>query len=392
MNLDEVRGQFGKHFGQHEPVLLARAPGRVNLIGEHTDYNQGYVLPMAIDRALYVAAGRREDRTVQARSEAFDQTARADLSRLPTPQTLTDSVPRWFRYVIGVAALLQQARVKLPGMDLLIISELPIGGGLASSAALEVACAKAMLALADEIFELVELALLCQQAEHAYAGTPCGIMDQFACLLAHRGCALLLDCRSQLYDHLPVEQEELAFAILDPQVGHELSAGLYAERVRECQQGVAYFARFNPSVKSLREVTEKLVRRHLQEMDPTVAARCLHVVCENQRTLLAAEALKIGALHEAGALLNESHASLRDRYQVVSPQLDELVQLACRVDGVYGARMTGGGFGGCAIALLERSGVEPLRKAVRDEYEARHATPPEVIITSPARGADWRKL
>jgi len=387
VNTVELRGRFVALFEARQPAVLARAPGRVNLIGEHTDYNEGFVLPIAMTQATYVLAGPREDRVLRVHSLAKDQTASWSLDD-PAPADL----PKWAGYVRGVAALLEQRGIRLDGADLLVATELPLGGGVSSSAALEVGAAKALLALADEVIQPAELALLCQRAEHEYVGSPCGIMDQFICLLGRRDTALLLDCRSRQYDHVTFSLEAVSVVIMDTQVKHDIGASEYPTRQQQCRAGVRYFQKIDPSVRALRDVSTEMLSKHASQMDPTVAARCRHVVTENHRVLQAVEALQRGAMHEFGSLMNESHASLRDQYQVSCEELDALVAIASRVEGVYGARMTGGGFGGCAIALVEDSAVDALRAAVAEQYDARYPKPAVVYTTHPADGAECQQL
>ncbi len=383
VNRETILRQFAETFGGSPPTVLARAPGRVNLIGEHTDYNDGYVLPIAMDRAIHVAGRPRDDGRLVVRSTLFDETMSWDLDDLGPPGD-----PKWANYVKGTAAILMRHGMELCGAELLIASELPLGGGVSSSAALEVGTAKALLALADEFVEPVQLALWCREAEHEYAMSPCGIMDQFACVLSHQGSALLLDCRSQKYDHLPFSPETATVVVMDTQVKHDIGGGEYPVRQRQCREGVEYLRKADPNIKALRDVSEELLARHTGEMDKTVAARCRHVVTENRRVIHAAEALRIGALHEFGQLMTESHRSLRDDYQVSCEELDALVEIACTIGGVYGARMTGGGFGGCAIALVEEGVLEPLSRAVKDRYDRRFAKPAIVYATHAGPGAD----
>jgi galactokinase len=385
VNTDIMLKQFADVFEGRQPTVIGRAPGRVNLIGEHTDYNDGYVLPIAMERAIYVAARPRNDGRLLVRSTLFDRMVVWSLDDLGAP-----SEPRWANYIKGTAAMLMRHGIELCGADVLIASELPVGGGVSSSAALEVGTAKALLALVDAFVDPVQLALWCRQAEHEYANSPCGIMDQFACLLAHQDSALLLDCRSQKYDHLPFNPAAATVVVMDTQVKHDIGAGEYPVRQQQCKAGVEFFRKIDPSVRALRDVSEEFLAAHLREMDKVTGARCRHVITENHRVIHAAEALRASAFHEFGQLMTESHRSLRDDYQVSCEELDALVEIACGIGGVYGARMTGGGFGGCAIALTEEDAVDPLRRAVREKYDRRFAKPAIVYTTHAAAGADVR--
>jgi len=387
VNTETILTRFSQVFGVDVPRVIARAPGRVNLIGEHTDYNEGYVLPIAMDRATYVAARPRNDGILRVHSDLYGQTVEWPLDDLGPPRE-----PAWANYVKGTAAMLMRHGVELCGADLLIVSELPVGGGVSSSAALEVGTAKALLGLTDEFVQPVALALLCRQAEHEYAGSPCGIMDQFISVLGHEGAALLLDCRSQEYDHLPFNPAGASIVVMDTQVKHNIGSSEYPVRQKQCRAGVEYFRRVDPTVRALRDVSEEMLARHGQGLDGVVAARCRHVITENRRVVHAAEALRAGAFHEFGQLMTESHRSLRDDYEVSCEELDTLVDIACGVGGVYGARMTGGGFGGCAIALLEEQAIDSLRRAVKERYDRRFARPAIVYAVRAAAGASVQTI
>ena len=379
---DRLRAEFADLFGPAEPDMWVRAPGRVNLIGEHTDYNDGFVLPIAMSQALRVAARRRDDRRLRVHTTAFDETVELDLENLGPP-----AEPKWANYVKGVAALLLAEGIDLPGADLLIDSEVPVGGGVSSSAALEVGVANALLGLADRRLDPVALALLCRRAEHEYAGSPCGIMDQFICVLAREGHALLLDCRSQAYDQIPMNLPGTALVVMDTQVKHEIGASEYPVRQQQCLDGLAAIQSADSSVRSLRDVTSETLGRFVDRMGPVVVRRCCHVVTEIERTVAAADALRAGDADAFGRLMIASHASLRDEYEVSCAELDALVAIACSVDGVHGARMTGGGFGGCAIALVDAGAVDALSQAVKRDYDVRYDAPALIYTTTPSAGA-----
>jgi galactokinase len=383
VNADQLRSDFRKRFGRDEPALLVRAPGRVNLIGEHTDYNDGFVLPIATEQAVWVAAAPRSDRLVRAHSTAVDQTIEVSLEQHPPAAS-----QKWSNYLRGVVAMLLSAGCRLEGADLLIDSDVPVGGGLSSSAALEVGLAKALLGISGEILETIELALLCRQAEHRYAGVPCGIMDQFACLLAQAGAALLLDCRSRHYEHVGVQRRGACFVVIDTQVKHALGKSEYPLRQEQCQTGVDYFQRLDGAVRALRDVSQDMLERHVSQLDPVVAARCHHVITENRRVTEAVDAFKRGHLDVVGKLLLASHESLRDKYEVSCRELDAVVDIVAAVEGVYGARMTGGGFGGCAVVLAEEGAVEPLYEAIRTRYDPARQVPARLFRTKAAAGAE----
>ncbi len=353
-----VRAAFASAFGG-ECQALARAPGRVNLIGEHTDYNLGWVLPMAIELSTWAAARTRPDPRIIVRSPAINGSAEWTLDGWSTT-----SQPHWSSYVAGVETLLRRRGARLAGFELLIESDVPVGGGLSSSAALEVSTALALAHLSGEPLATAELIDLCRAAEHEFAGTPCGIMDQTVSLLGQAGCALLLDCRSRAVRPVPLRLDGHVFLVVDSGVRHELASSAYRERQEQCRVAVAYFRKGNPAIQSLRDVTPDTVRAHAQQMNPLAFARALHVAGENARTLAAAAALERGDLRAAGALMNESHRSLRDDYEVSCRELDELSDTLRNVPGVLGARMTGGGFGGCVLALLAASQVASAVQAV----------------------------
>ncbi len=379
--LQRLRDAFQSRLGRGCTVI-ARAPGRVNLIGEHTDYNEGFVLPMAIQPGLWVAAAGREDGLLRA----ISLNLRSEQT-WPIDDWQPQGMPGWTSYVAGVAKLLRQRGVQLRGCDLLIDSELTVGGGLSSSAALEIATGLALTALAGVSLDPVELADLCRRAEHEFAGVHCGIMDQYACLLARAGHALLLDCRSRRWQHIPLKLKQHAILIVDTGVRHELATSEYAMRQEQCRRAVEHFQRTDPSVQALRDLDLHTVLAQAPEMDPVIAARARHVVSENQRTQAAAQALCQGDLAELGRLMNDSHDSLRDDYEVSCPQLDRLVEILRAVPGVRGARMTGGGFGGCVVAVAERASLGPAQAAIRRQYRPPESHEATVTVTEAGPGA-----
>jgi galactokinase len=385
VNKQDLISRYEQAFTGARPAFVVRAPGRVNLIGEHTDYNDGLVLPIAMSQALHVVIGTSGDDTVEARSSSFAEPARFSAVD-PGPPGVA-GMPAWSNYVRGVAALLVKAGVRLRGAKLLIHSEVPIGGGVSSSAALEVGSAMAFLALAGEKMEPVPMALLARQAEHQYAGSPCGIMDQFICALGREFYALLLDCRTQEYEHIPLPFDNAVLAVIDTQVKHNIGGSEYPVRQQQCGEGLAVLKSRYPQLASLRDVKPNMLYGQRSAMDPVIFQRCQHVVTEIERTNEAADALRHGKLDVFGSLMFDSHASLRDDYAVSCPELDSLVEIARNVRGVYGARMTGGGFGGCAIALVEPSAVEPLEQAVRADYDGHFEKPALMYTTTASDGA-----
>lgn len=367
---EQVEAAFAARFGR-AAERVTYAPGRVNLIGEHTDYNDGFVLPMATGQRTWVAVGRGSSSRYVCCACSDNLDERCTWSPGAWDRT---TAPPWMRYVAGVAELLRRRGLPLETFDLLITSELPLGGGLSSSAALTVATALGLAALCGTDVPPREIAALCRAAEHEYAGVPCGFMDQYAVLFSRAGHALLLDCRSLTFEHVPLALGDHVFVTVDSGRRHELAGGEYARRREQCGQAVEVFARRDPAVRALRDVDEAALKTCAVELPPVVAARARHVVSENRRTLAAAEALRAGDLAAFGRFMCASHASLRDDYEVSCPELDRLVDIACEVPGVLGARMTGGGFGGCIVVLVRRGAVEDLRAAVAARYDASTAS------------------
>jgi galactokinase len=375
---ERLAREFQLSFGR-EPRTFS-APGRVNLIGEHTDYNDGFVLPMAIDRRTYVAGAPRPDRRLRVRSLNGGNELDLDLDR-PGPKRQG----HFGDYVQGIAQALRARGFSLSGADLLILGEVPTGAGLSSSAALEISVGYALLCLSGIAEpELVPLALAGQAAEHEYVGILCGIMDQYVSALAQAGSALLIDCRSLESRPVPLRLGGACVMICDTRVKHELASSAYNERCAECREGIELLARSLPGVRSLRDVSaEDLARVTLPAI---VQRRCRHVVSETERTLRAAAALEAGELERVGALMSESHASLRDDYEVSCAELDAAVAVASAEPGVYGARMTGGGFGGCSVILLEKSAVERVSRALERHFAEHFATTPNLFTSAPCGG------
>jgi len=369
-----------KQLYSQDPILV-QAPGRVNLIGEHTDYNEGFVFPAAIQFQTQIAIAKRSDRQLIVTSQNYAERVEFDLDRLPRS-------PRghWSDYVVGVAGLLAGKLGGLPGANLLLHGDVPQGAGLSSSASLEVAVCKAFLELTGKSLEGVAIALLSQQAENEFVGARCGIMDQFISVHGKRNHALRLDCRTLEYRLLPIPPD-VRLVICNTMVRHSLAAGEYNERRAECEAGAKFFAERVPGVKTLRDVTLEDFERYASQMPEVIRKRCHHILTENLRVLQAAEALQAGDLKLFGRLMGGSHVSLRDDFEVSCEELDLMVELAGENTGVFGARMTGGGFGGCTINLVEENQVEAFKKNVASGYEKATGRAPEVYISSAADGA-----
>jgi galactokinase len=366
--------------------IIVRAPGRVELIGNHTDYNDGFVLPMAIDRQCLVLARRRTDRKVRVYSELFRETAEFDMD-----PDLRPGQPAWANYGKGVMALLLKAGKKPTGLDIALTCDVPSGGGLSSSAAIEVAYAKAFLAASGETFDPVELALLCQQAEHTYAGAPCGIMDQFICVLGKAGHALLLDCRTRKYELVPVPFQHASILIADTKVKHDLGQSGYPLRRKQCFEVVDVLKKDLPNVTHLRDIDLKTLDGYRSRLDEIHYKRARHILTENERVMTMAEGFRTNDLALAGRMMSASHASSRDDYDVSCEELDFMVREVGGYTGVYGARMSGGGFGGCMVALVENRHAPDIQKKLSDAYNRKYGTVPAIFFTGAAAGAEVLK-
>ena len=374
-----VAHQFRELYG--EPIGVFRAPGRVNLIGEHTDYNDGFVMPAALEFYTYVAAGPRTDRELSVYSIDFDETKCFHLDDLAGGPT-----GHWSDYVRGVAGVVNARGDAIRGANLVIKGEVPIGAGLSSSAALEVATALALLANSGLTWSRVDVAKACQRAEHEYAGTKCGIMDQFISCCARANHALLLDCRSLEYELLRIE-DRVRIVICNTMVKHALAGGEYNRRRADCEAGVRFLQRYLPDIRALRDVSPSQLAEYGVGLPPETYRRCQHVISENARVLEAAQALKDGDLLRFGVLMYASHASLRDDYEVSCKELDLMVELARKCSGVYGARMTGGGFGGCTVNLVDADAVEEFKAAIAGDYNDATGLHPEIYVCTAADGA-----
>jgi galactokinase len=375
-----LKKSFKSRFGGKCGIY--RAPGRVNLIGEHTDYNEGYVLPAGLDFSCWVAAGAREDGRMAIFSENTGEQAEADLR----DEGLARS-GRWSDYPIGAAWALREAGCSLPGANLYIHGEVPLGAGLSSSAAIEVATGYALLDVAEEKIDLRKLAQACQRGENEFVGAHVGIMDQFVACHGQAGSALLLDCRSLQYEYVPLPAAQ-RLVICNSMVKHELAAGEYNERRAECEHGVRLLSEKLPGIRSLRDVTANELETYKGTLPGNVYRRCRHVITENGRVLQAVQALRAGDLTRLGELMLTSHESLRDDYEVSCAELDCLVELAQKEPGLVGARMTGGGFGGCTVNLVKRENVEQFRESVSSGYRTEFGIVPEIYLSGTAGGVE----
>jgi galactokinase len=387
--VQNARQSFARVFGSAD-VQISAAPGRINLIGEHTDYNDGFVLPMAIDRHIVIAFAGRADRVVRAHALEFGETREVSLEALER-RTAGETGKwgkrgGWFGYIAGVAWALLGAGYALHGADLAIVSDLPVAAGLSSSAALELAVARALAAVSGLTWDPLTFARLAQRAEHEFAGVSCGIMDQLSVASAREGCALLIDCRSLDTRDVPVP-EDARILVFDSGVRRQLASSAYNDRRAACDRVVAAARAKHSWVRALRDVDDALLAEIAPSLDPVDVRRAAHVVAENYRPAALADAFQAADLDRAGRLMILSHASLRDLYQVSSPQLDALVDLAISEPGCTGARLTGAGFGGCVIAIVEAGSVERVMSSVETGYEQRMGRTTNAFVCRAAEGA-----
>ena len=363
-------------------ATLYRAPGRVNLIGEHTDYNDGFVLPAAIDLYCYLGIAARNDRKLVVYSEAFDSTVETHLDKLPARASRS-----WSDYPIGVATLLEKSGYRLPGANLYIRSEVPLGVGLSSSAAIDVSVGYALLASAGHPIERTRLALLCQRAENEFVGAHVGIMDPFVSCHGRAAHALMIDCRSLDFRLLPIPSH-VKLVICNTMVKHELGASEYNTRRAECEEGVRRLASALPGIKALRDATLSQLERHRALLTDVIYRRCRHVITENDRVHAVAAALESGNVGELSQLMAESHRSMRDDYEISCRELDIMVSLAQQHPGVYGSRMTGGGFGGCTINLVAAEHTAAFQSHIAREYQNATGLRPDIYVCEASQGAE----
>lgn len=377
---ERVIAQFVRRFGE-PPALLARAPGRVNLIGDHTDYNEGFVLPMAIDRAVWIALRRRSDARVAVHSLDFGDDA--DFAVSGEMQRGSG----WAEYVRGIAWALRPASDGAGcGWEGVAAGDVPLGAGLSSSAALELATARAFAGVWGIEWEPVRVARLAQRAENEWVGVNCGIMDQLISACGRAGHALLIDCRSLESTAVPLPSP-VSVVVLDTATRRGLVDSAYNERRSQCERAAMHFG-----VRALRDVDRRALEERGEELEPVTRRRARHVVTENARTIAAAEALAYGDVGRVGELMDESHASLRDDFEVSRPELDAMVRLARSTDGCLGARMTGAGFGGCAVALVLADAAEDFAADVAARYERSVGRRPAVYLCRAAAGASLEPI
>jgi galactokinase len=373
-----LREQFQKLYGQEARIF--RAPGRVNLIGEHTDYNEGFVMPVAMDLYTWVAAAPREDARVHVYSQNLRERAEMDL------QVLNLRLQRhWSAYVLGVAASLRLTGAEIGGANLLVEGKVPMGAGLSSSASVEVAAGYALLESSKLSRSPVELAKICQRAENEFAGARCGIMDQMIACCARANYALMLDCHTLGFRLLPLFSGA-QFVVCNTMVKHDHAAGEYNARRADCETATRILAEQMPEVRALRDVSLADLERYAKLLPEVVYCRSRHVISENARVLAACGALEHGDPESFGRLMRESHRSLKEDYEVSSTELDLLVEIAGGIAGVYGSRMTGGGFGGCTISLVRSGAVDEFQTAVASGYQRATGRKPDIYIVRASDG------
>ncbi|AZI27414.1 galactokinase [Pedobacter sp. G11] len=360
MDIQALKSSFRKIF-QTEPVLI-KSPGRINIIGEHTDYNDGFVMPAAINKAIYVAVSQRDDQEIHLYSESYQQKHIASIDQIEK----TDK--SWANYILGVADQIKKRGLQFSGFNLYLDGNVPLGAGLSSSAALECATAFAIKHLNNLDISQMDLALISQKAEHEFAGVNCGIMDQFASVFGKKDQAVMLDCRSMKYEYIPLKLDGYKLVLLNTNVKHSLADSAYNERRSQCEQGVAWIKEHEPAVNSLRDVNLELLEKHVKPKDSQVYQKCAFIVKEIDRVVKAADQLANGNLNALGNLMFATHEGLSKDYEVSCKELDFLVDFVKDFDGVLGARMMGGGFGGCTINIVKDDRIDSLIDQIKIAY------------------------
>ncbi|HID92812.1 MAG TPA: galactokinase [bacterium (Candidatus Stahlbacteria)] len=379
MTDSQLIAKFEEIYGKR-PSLMVKAPGRVNLIGEHTDYNDGFVLPMAINRYSVMLASQRNDRVISIYAENYDS-----LVRFPIDNIEYDNEHKWSNYQRGVIKVLKAEGYDINGMDALLWGDVPVGAGLSSSASVEAATVLTLNALWNLNISPLNMIKFAKQTENEFVGVNCGIMDQFAAFLSKRNHALLLDCRSLEHEYIPVR--DARFIICDTRVRRELSNSSYNERREECREGVKVLRKWLPNIETLRDVKVENFIKYREAIPLPVRNRVEHVVKENDRVLKGARFLKAGKFKDFGELMYESHNSLKNLYEVSCYELDLLVDIARETNGVLGARMTGAGFGGCVIVLIEDKVFKKFKTKAAIEYKKEKGLEPNIFVVEASDGA-----
>lgn len=376
--IQKIKNIFSEKFG--EQPLVFRSPGRVNILGEHTDYNQGFVLPAAIDKNIYIAINKRTDNLINLYAADFEASFTIDI------KNVKPSSVQWTNYILGVVDQLQKKGFNFSGFNLVVDGDVPIGAGLSSSAAVECATIFAL----NEIFELgldkIKMVPLAQKAEHVFSGVYCGIMDQFASMFGKKDHVIKLDCRSLDYEYVPLKLDGYKIVLFNTNVKHNLAASEYNTRREQCEYGVSLINLQHPHVKSLRDVNMDMLKKYVEPVDPLVYKRCKYVVLENERLIFACEDLKNGDIKSLGEKMFQTHRGLSYDYDVSCKELDFLVEYVRNIYAVAGARMMGGGFGGCTINLIKEEAIEKLVQDISLAYSEAMSLPLTAYIASIENG------
>ena len=375
--VNEVRSSFEQRFGV-EPIVI-KAPGRINLIGEHTDYNNGFVLPAAVDQAIYLAIGKSGSSESTLVSLDMDQTFEFSINDFqPTKEKL------WANYLMGVVAEIQKSGREVTGFNIVFSGDVPQGSGMSSSAALECGTCFALNELFDLSIPKVEMVKMSQKAEHNYAGVMCGIMDQFASMMGSADHALLLDCESLEYRHFPIELTDHIIVLCNSNVSHNLADSEYNIRRKQCEEGVSLLQKYFPEVKSLRDVSLEELNAHQSELSDVVYKRCKYVIEENERVMSMTKAMEAGEIDALGEILTIAQEGMRSGYEISCPEIDFMADFANNREDVVGARMMGGGFGGCTINLVNKGSedqfISELNAAYKEQFN-KEITPIKVVIS-----------
>ncbi len=374
----DIERQFQQYFGKD--CLIAAAPGRVNLIGEHTDYNHGFVLPGAIDRHIYIAMAPNQYNKLNLVAPGFGESFSFELDHMRP-------VKGWPTYLLGMIFMIMPEKRLPHGMDILISGNVPIGAGMSSSAALCSACGLAL----NDFFQLglsgMQIALLAQKTEHRFAGLQCGIMDPFASLHGKAGHLMKLDCRSLEFEYIPFDFPDIRIILVNSMVSHSLASSEYNLRRQQCEEGVVFLKRYEPGLHSLRDLRPELLEEHKDELDPTVYKRCHFIIKENQRLLDGCVDLKNNNLDAFGKLMYASHEGLSNEYEVSCKESDFLVNEISKLNGVKGARQMGGGFGGCIITLVDHNAEESFIRDIQKKYELQYGKSPDCYVMNIGEGA-----
>ena len=375
--VNEVRSSFEQRFGV-EPIVI-KAPGRINLIGEHTDYNNGFVLPAAVDQAIYLAIGKSGSSESTLVSLDMDQTFEFSINDFqPTKEKL------WANYLMGVVAEIQKSGREVSGFNIVFSGDVPQGSGMSSSAALECGTCFALNELFDLSIPKVKMVKMSQKAEHNYAGVMCGIMDQFASMMGSADHALLLDCESLEYRHFPIELTDHIIVLCNSNVSHNLADSEYNIRRKQCEEGVSLLQKYFPEIKSLRDVSLEQLNAHQSELSDVVYKRCKYVIEENERVMSMTKAMEAGEIDALGEILTIAQEGMRSGYEISCPEIDFMADFANNREDVVGARMMGGGFGGCTINLVNKGSedqfISELNAAYKEQFN-KEITPIKVVIS-----------